>query len=99
MPSFDERAADWDTPDKIERAVALASLIRSSIAIPPTARAVELGAGTGLLGLALRDTLPQGFAELVLTDPSAGMLEVAAGKIERRGLTAVRTASFDLATD
>jgi ubiquinone/menaquinone biosynthesis C-methylase UbiE len=63
-------------------------------------RAIELGAGTGLLGLAIRDRVGPGrLTELVLTDPSARMLEVAAGKIRDRGLAGVATARFELATD
>ena len=55
-------------------------------------RTVEVGAGTGLLGLALADDI----GELVLAEPSSGMLEVAREKLavlDRPGTSAV---AFDL---
>ena len=95
VTSFDERARDWDTPEHIARAVAVATVIRSVVPLGPTIRALEIGAGTGLLGLALVADL----GELVLTDPSAGMREVATEKVLRDGLRNVRVASFDLLAD
>jgi ubiquinone/menaquinone biosynthesis C-methylase UbiE len=95
MPTFDERAATWDTPERVERAAQVAVAIRAAVSIPKDARAIEVGAGTGLLGLNLLDALD----ELVLADTSPGMLEVAEEKIRRAGLSNVRTASFDLAGD
>jgi 2-polyprenyl-3-methyl-5-hydroxy-6-metoxy-1,4-benzoquinol methylase len=92
MATFDERALSWDTPERIERAAAVAALIRSRGLVPHGGRAIEVGAGTGLLGLALADL----FAELVLADQSTGMLEVARAKIVERGLGHVRTERFDL---
>lgn len=99
MTSFDERAREWDTDDRIARAMAVANVIRSTIPIRRSTRAVELGAGTGLLGLALIDALPHGLTELVLTDPSAGMIEIAAEKIERRQLPNVRTVQFEVVAE
>jgi 2-polyprenyl-3-methyl-5-hydroxy-6-metoxy-1,4-benzoquinol methylase len=92
---FDERARDWDTPERIARAAAVATAIRRAIPISPTARAIEVGAGTGLLGLQLAGEV----GELLLTDPSARMLEVATEKVERAGLAHVRVARFDLLAD
>ncbi len=99
MTSFDERAREWDTEEHIARAIAVAKVIRSTVPIRRSTRAVELGAGTGLLGLALIDALPYGLTELVLTDPSAGMIEVAAEKVERRHLSSVRTVQFEVVAD
>jgi SAM-dependent methyltransferase len=79
--AFDERAADWDTPDRIDRARRTAEAIRAGGRIPKHARAIELGAGTGLLGLELADA----FDELVLADESEGMLEVARRKLRGPG--------------
>jgi len=98
MATFDERAADWDTPEHVERAEAVADAIVAAVPIPPGTRAIELGAGTGLLGLAIRERVgPQRLAELLLTDASAGMRDVAQGKVHDRGLDGVRVGSFDLA--
>jgi ubiquinone/menaquinone biosynthesis C-methylase UbiE len=95
MSTFDERARTWDTPERRERAERVATAIRAAVAIPPGTRAIEIGAGTGLLGLALADDV----AELMLTDPSAGMLDVIEEKLaadRRANVTALR---FDLLAD
>ncbi len=95
MPTFDERAPGWDTPRRIARAEDAARTIEQAIQVPAGCHAIEVGAGTGLLGLALRER----FASLVLADTSDGMLAEASGKIRDAGLAGVSTAHFDLATD
>ena len=95
MPTFDERAPGWDTPRRIARAEAAARAIEASVAIPPNCRAIEVGAGTGLLGLALR----RHFASLVLADASDGMLAEASRKIQEGALEGVSTAHFELGSD
>lgn len=95
MPTFDERAPGWDTPRRIARAEAAAKAIEASVAIPPGCRAIEVGAGTGLLGLALR----RHFDSLVLADTSDGMLTEASRKIREGGLEGVSTAHFELGSD
>ena len=95
MATFDERAADWDTPRRIARAEEAAQTIEGAIDIPPGCRAIEVGAGTGLLGLALRPRL----GSLVLADTSEGMLAEADRKIEEGRLDGVRTVHFDVASD
>jgi SAM-dependent methyltransferase len=95
MATFDERAKEWDTPDRIERAAAVADAIRAAVPLSRDLRAIEIGAGTGLLGLHFAGDI----ASLLLTDPSTGMLEVAAEKIRRGGLTTVAAARYDLLAD
>src|SRR5215212_7854965 len=95
MATFDERAKEWDTPDRIERAAEVAAVIGAAVPMSGTDRAIEVGAGTGLLGLQFAASL----GELLLTDPSTGMLEVAAEKVRRRGLGNVHTRRFDLTAD
>ncbi|MEZ0241710.1 MAG: class I SAM-dependent methyltransferase [Chloroflexota bacterium] len=95
MATFDERAKEWDTPDRIERAAEVAAAIGAAVPLSGTERVVEVGAGTGLLGLHFASQVEQ----LLLTDPSAGMLEVAAEKVRRAGLGNVRTQRFDLTAD
>jgi ubiquinone/menaquinone biosynthesis C-methylase UbiE len=95
MATFDERAREWDTPERIERAAAVAEAIAAAVPIGATTRAIEIGAGTGLLGLHFAPAV----AELVLTDPSVGMTEVAAEKVSRAGLANVRVVRFDLTAD
>lgn len=95
MRTFDERAPGWDTPRRVARAEEAARTIEAAIAIPPGCRAIEVGAGTGLLGIALREH----FGTLVLADTSDGMLAEASRKVSEGGLTGVSTARFDLASD
>jgi ubiquinone/menaquinone biosynthesis C-methylase UbiE len=95
MATFDERAREWDTPDRIERAAEVARAIREAVPMSRDMRAIEIGAGTGLLGLAFAGDL----ASLLLTDPSTGMLEVATEKIRRGGLTTVSATPYDLLAD
>jgi 2-polyprenyl-3-methyl-5-hydroxy-6-metoxy-1,4-benzoquinol methylase len=95
MATFDERAKDWDTPERIARAAQMAGAIREAIPIAATDRLVDVGAGTGLLGLALVDDV----AEVVLLDPSAGMIEVAADKLAGGALPTVRAHRHDLLVD
>jgi ubiquinone/menaquinone biosynthesis C-methylase UbiE len=93
--SFDDRAPDWDTPRRIARAEEAAQTIAAAIDIPPGCRTIEVGAGTGLLGLALRPRI----GPLVLADTSEGMLAEAERKIREGRLEGVSAVHFDVATD
>ena len=95
MTTFDERAPEWDSPERVERAAHVAAAIREAVALGPGIRAIEIGAGTGLLGLALAADV----GSLVLADASAGMLAEADAKIAASGLANVRTLRLDLTTD
>ena len=95
MATFDERAKDWDTPERIARAGQVASAIRASVPLAATDRLVDVGAGTGLLGLALVDDV----GEVVLLDPSEGMIDVATGKLADGALPTVRAMRHDLLAD
>ena len=92
MATFDERARDWDTPERIARAGEVAAAIRATVPLATTDRLIDVGAGTGLLGLALADDV----GEVVLSDPSAGMIEVATEKLAAAGLRSVRAVRHDL---
>jgi len=95
MATFDERAKDWDTPERIERAAEAADAIRANVALTPTDRVVDIGAGTGLLGLALLDDI----GELVLAEPSDGMLAVIEEKLAATELPQVTAVKLDLVAD
>jgi ubiquinone/menaquinone biosynthesis C-methylase UbiE len=95
VTNFDERARDWDTPERRARAVAVADAIRAAVPLSPSTRTIEVGAGTGLLGLALAPAV----GELVLAEPSAGMLEVIRDKLRDRGPSRVSALRLDLLTD
>lgn len=92
MSTFDERAREWDTQERRERAEGVADAIRANVPLTPTTRTVDVGAGTGLLGLALADDI----GDLVLAEPSEGMREVIAEKLAASGRGDVTAIPFDL---
>ncbi|MGD8684877.1 MAG: class I SAM-dependent methyltransferase [Chloroflexota bacterium] len=91
MSVFDEKAAEWDTPERRERAHALADTFREHVPLSPHMRVLDIGAGTGLLGLDLLADV----GSVVLTDPSEGMIEMAHRKIEAEGLAGASAVVFD----
>lgn len=87
---FDRVAGEWDkSPVKRQRSQAVAERI-ASLTLPHTRSVVDFGAGTGLLGIQLR----QIFSEVVLADASASMLAEAQKKIRAHELGNVRTVSL-----
>jgi 2-polyprenyl-3-methyl-5-hydroxy-6-metoxy-1,4-benzoquinol methylase len=95
MSTFDEKARDWDTPERQARAEVVVEVIRDAVAVTRDTRAIDIGAGTGLLGIALAPHV----REVVLAEPSAGMLEVATEKLSAAGPANVRAVRFDLLAD
>jgi SAM-dependent methyltransferase len=95
MSTFDEKARTWDTPERRRRAELVADAIRANVPLSKKTRVIEIGAGTGLLGLALAGEA----GELVLAEPSAGMLEVAREKLSGDASAAITAIPFDLTTD
>jgi ubiquinone/menaquinone biosynthesis C-methylase UbiE len=95
MSSFDERAAAWDSPDRVDRALSVADALRAVIPLTPDLRVIEIGAGTGLLGFAIAREV----GSLVLADASPGMLAEADAKIAAAGFDNVRTVRFELTVD
>lgn len=80
MNDFDDRARTWDEPEYVTRAVQIAEAIAAAVPIPPDARALDYGCGTGLNTWPLADRL----GRVTLADTSAGMLEVARERIAAR---------------
>lgn len=97
MSVFDEKAATWDDdPEKVERARVVAETIRSAVPVPPDARVLDFGAGTGLLS----EQLAGHVGALTLIDPSGGMRGVAAEKVSSGRLPeGTRIWDLDLAAD
>jgi SAM-dependent methyltransferase len=94
MATFDERAREWDTQERSERAEVVAAAIRANVPLTPTTRTIDIGAGTGLLGFALADDV----GDLVLAEPSDGMREVIGEKLAASGRADVTAIPFDLST-
>ena len=92
MDTFDERAREWDTPERRERAETVADAIRANVPLTPTTRTIDVGAGTGLLGFALADDI----GDLVLAEPSEGMREVIGEMLAASGRADVTAIPFDL---
>ena len=94
--SFDARAATWDEdPAKRRRAAEIAAAIRARVKLSADMKALEYGAGTGLLSFELADAL----GSIVLTDNSIGMLDVARAKIAARCTDQMTVRSLDLTVD
>lgn len=79
---FDKSAKDWDTPNKIKRANAIAEAIIDLLPPEKLDKALEIGCGTGLMSFALKDH----FNDITLVDTSAGMIEVLRQKIADVGV-------------
>ncbi len=95
MATFDERAKDWDTPERIARAVEVAGAIRAAVPLTRSDRLIDVGAGTGLLGLALAEDV----GSVVLADPSSGMIEVATEKLRDGAFPTATAVRLDLVAD
>lgn len=93
---FDQAAAGWDAnPTRVALAKAVAEAIRSAVPLRPDMQAMDIGAGTGLLTLAL---LPH-VGSMTALDASGQMIQVLAGKLASLGLDNVRTIRADAASD
>lgn len=70
--NFAHRAADWDSPAKIEMTEQFVAEMLKHVQPQSHWRAFEVGAGTGLVGMQVLS----GVASMVFEDTSAAMLEV-----------------------
>ncbi len=94
---FDAEAATWDDdPGHEARQVAVARAIEEVVDLHPGMSALDVGGGTGRLSILLADRV----GSAVVTDPSAGMVQVARERIEAAGLSdRLRAIRADLTTD
>jgi len=94
---FDDKAATWDDdPRHEERQAAVAQVIVQAVRLDPRMRALDIGCGTGRLSVLLSDRV----GSVVVTDPSAGMVQVARERIVAAGLSdRLRAVQADLTTD
>ncbi len=92
---FDARAQSWDDANKVKRATDMAAAMRRAVPLSRSMKALEYGAGTGLLSFCLRDEL----GPITLADSSAGMRAVAAQKIAAANARDMRVIDLDLMRD
>jgi len=93
MNEFDSRAREWDK-DKMhmERSVAIAAELEKMVPINPFMKALEYGAGTGILSFLLKDR----FSEITLMDNSREMIKVCTEKVEFYQTNHILPIWFDL---
>lgn len=93
MSDFDEKAKQWDqNPMHLERTQAVAEALLRSISLHPSMKALEFGAGTGLLSFFLKEQ----FSEITLMDTSGEMLKIAESKLAADDRGKIKTLLFDL---
>lgn len=93
---FDAAAETWDDdPVRRARTTALAEALRAAVPLDPSTRVLEYGAGTGLLS----HRLAAHVGTITVADASAGMVEVAASRIEESGLAHLTARRLDLTVD
>ena len=93
MSEFDTRARDWDKEKMhMDRSIAIAAELEKMIPINPFIKALEYGAGTGLLSFLLKDR----FAEITLMDNSQEMIKVCLEKVEYFKTNHILPIRFDL---
>lgn len=90
---FDAAAAEWDNnPVRVALARAVVTAIRTAVPLRPDMRALDVGAGTGLISLGLLSDV----AEVTAADASAGMLKVLEEKVRALGIGNLHTRQVDL---
>ena len=93
MNRFDAKAQDWDKNNvHLERTKAIAKQLLSRVDIQPHMRALEFGAGTGLLSFELQ----QKFSSICMMDNSAEMVKVMHQKVEQASAKNLQPEFFDL---
>ena len=76
--------------------MAVAEAIKEAVALSPKLSVLDVGGGTGRLSILLAERV----GAVVVTDPSAGMVQVARERIAEAGLSdRVRAVQTDLTTD
>jgi tRNA (cmo5U34)-methyltransferase len=93
MNEFDQKAQEWDKNRMhLERTLAVAAKLQKMVVLKPTMKAMEFGAGTGLLSFQLKNR----FSEITLMDSSREMLKMAEQKMETSDHSKFKTLFLDL---
>lgn len=91
---FDRMAGTWDAnPVRVLLAKAVVNAIRAAVPLRPDMQALDFGAGTGLVTLALSADV----AGITAVDASADMLRMLESKLAAQGIAHVRTMTGDVA--
>lgn len=88
---FEEMANRYDTENRIELANVVSKEVRKALQNNISSSLLDYGSGTGLVSLQLSDIV----GSILLVDSSKQMLEVAEGKISRKGITNARVLYSD----
>ena len=78
--NFAHRAAEWDTSEKINMTEIFVAEMLQHVKPQPTWKALEIGAGTGLVGMQILPLV----RKVVFEDTSAAMLDVLKLKLEEK---------------
>jgi ubiquinone/menaquinone biosynthesis C-methylase UbiE len=93
MNSFDAKAREWDK-DKMhtDRSVAIATELEKMVTLKPGMKALEYGAGTGIMSFLLKDK----FDEITLMDSSQEMIKVCEEKVQYLNTSHIKPLWIDL---
>jgi 2-polyprenyl-3-methyl-5-hydroxy-6-metoxy-1,4-benzoquinol methylase len=93
MNDFDEKARAWDlNPMNAERSAAIAENMLRRIEVRPNMKALDFGAGTGILSFMLADK----FSRITMMDSSLGMVQVMQEKVAKSNVTNLIPIHHDL---
>ena len=93
MSGFDSRAREWDKDQMhMERSIAIADWLEKMVPIDHSMKALEYGAGTGILSFLLKDR----FYEITLMDNSQEMIKICMEKAEYHKTSHIVPLWFDL---
>lgn len=79
IDNFKDKAEAWDDPDKVEMTSKFSKQIKNSIFLYKKDRLAEVGAGTGLVGLSLVESVNK----VYMVDNSPSMLSVLRQKLDQ----------------
>ncbi len=79
IENFKDKAEAWDDPDKVEMTSKFSKQIKNSIFLYKKDRLAEVGAGTGLVGLSLVESVNK----VYMVDNSPSMLSVLRQKLDQ----------------
>lgn len=93
MNNFDNAASTWDeNPMHLERSQAIAHKMQVLLPLKKDMKALEYGAGTGILSFLLSEKL----GHITMMDSSSGMVKIMEEKVQNRNATNLLPVCFDL---